>query len=60
MLENIPSTAVVSQQEWDDGIPWGQPNDYGRVTLKPFSFGGDTPEHIELLIQGLGGSRLCD
>lgn len=53
MLENLPAESVVSQQEWDDGLPWGQPSPFGRVTLKPFSFGGDTPEHIELLIDGL-------
>ena len=53
MLENLPAESVVSQQEWDDGLPWGQASDFGRVTLKPFSFGGDTPEHIELLISGL-------
>jgi len=53
MIENIDQDAVVSQQAWDDGIPWGQPSNYGRVTLEPFSFGGDAPDRIELLIQGL-------
>ncbi len=53
MLENLAPEAVVSQQEWDDGLPWGQGSPFGRVTLKPFSFGGDTTEHIELLIDGL-------
>lgn len=53
MLENLPAEAVVSQQAWDDGLPWGQASDFGRVTLEPFSFGGDTPERIELLIDGL-------
>ena len=53
MLENLPADAVVSQQAWDDGLPWGQASDFGRVTLEPFSFGGDSPERIELLIAGL-------
>jgi YYY domain-containing protein len=53
MLENLPSESVVSQQAWDDGLPWGQPSDFGRVILEPFSFGGDSPERIELLISGL-------
>jgi YYY domain-containing protein len=53
MLENLPAESVVSQQAWDDGLPWGQPSDFGRVTLEPFSFGGDSPERIELLISGL-------
>ncbi|MEM7094033.1 MAG: DUF2298 domain-containing protein [Actinomycetota bacterium] len=53
MIENLPSDAVVSTQAWDDGLPWGRPSTFGRVTLEPFSFGGDTPERIEVLIQGL-------
>lgn len=53
MIENLPADATVSEQAWDDGLPWGQPSTFGRVTLEPFSFGGDTPERIELLIAGL-------
>lgn len=53
MVENLPPDAVVSQQAWDDGLPWGVPSTFGRVTLEPFSFGGDSPERIELLIDGL-------
>ena len=53
MLDNLPAESVVSQQAWDDGLPWGQASDFGRVTLEPFSFGGDSPERIELLISGL-------
>ncbi len=53
MLDNLPAEAVVSQQAWDDGLPWAQASDFGRVTLEPFSFGGDSPERIELLISGL-------
>lgn len=53
MLDNLPADAVVSQQAWDDGLPWGQASSFGRVTLEPFSFGGDSPERIELLISGL-------
>jgi len=53
MVQNLPADAVVSTQAWDDGLPWGQPSTFGRVTLEPFSFGGDTPERIEILIQGL-------
>jgi len=53
MLENLPADAVVSQQSWDDGLPWGQASDFGRITLEPFSFGGDSPERIEILIAGL-------
>jgi YYY domain-containing protein len=53
MLENLPAESIVSQQAWDDGLPWGRPSDFGRVTLEPFSFGGDSPERIELLISGL-------
>ena len=53
MIQNLPAESVVSQQAWDDGLPWGQASSFGRVTLEPFSFGGDTPERIELLISGL-------
>lgn len=53
MVDNLPEDAVVSQQAWDDGLPWGQASTFGRVTLEPFSFSGDSPERIELLIQGL-------
>lgn len=53
MIENLPADAAVSSQEWDDGLPWGRPSTFEFVTFRPFSFGGDTPEHIELLINGL-------
>jgi len=53
MLENLPADAVLSQQSWDDGLPFGNPGPFGRVTLEPFSFGGDAPDRIELLLDGL-------
>lgn len=53
MVENLPPSAAVSTQLWDDGLPWGQASTFERVTLEPWSFGGDSPERIDLLIQGL-------
>jgi len=53
MIANLPADAAVSQQLWDDGLPWGQASTFERITLEPWSFGGDAPDRIELLIQGL-------
>lgn len=53
MVENLAKGSVVSHQSWDDPLPWGRSSPFEQVTLEPFSFGGDTPERIELLIQGL-------
>jgi len=59
MIDNLETGAVLSVQEWDDPVPWGGvPQVDGRPifefeTFRPFSFGGDTPEGIELLIQSL-------
>lgn len=49
---NLEPGSVLSVQEWDDGVPWGA-SGFERVTLRPFSFGGDNPESIEALIAGL-------
>ncbi len=53
MLDNLPPTAAVTVQEWDDGLPWGQPSEFEYIVLRPFSFVGDTTEGITNLIDGL-------
>ncbi len=51
--EQLPAGASVSVQEWDDPIPWGRASSFNFVTLRPFSFGGDSIEQIERLVEGL-------
>lgn len=53
MIENIADTETVSEQAWDDGLPWGKASEFDRVSLEPFSFGGDDPVRVDLLISGL-------
>lgn len=53
MAENLPAGSMLSAQSWDDPLPWGVSHTFSHHTLEPFSFGGDTPEHIERLILGL-------